>query len=104
MDKGYEFAKDFITKNIITTLEDILETGKWRDAKSRLQEVAQSEDGVTPSYRVIAEDGPDHEKIFKIGVFIDEEMRGLGEGPSKQIAQQQAATKALRYYERRKRS
>ena len=102
LDKGYESAKAFIAKNIIVTLEDILETGAWRDAKSRLQEVAQSEEGVTPSYKVIGEDGPDHEKIFKIGVFIEEEMRGLGEGPSKQIAQQQAAQKALRYYERRK--
>jgi ribonuclease-3 len=68
------------------------------DSKSRLQEIVQSIEGSTPHYKVISEDGPDHEKTFKIGVYIEENLRGTGEGPSKQIAQQRAAEAALAYY------
>ena len=98
LEKGYKEAKAFITKTILVTLDNILKTGSWMDAKSRLQEVAQSEEGITPSYRVLDEDGPDHDKTFLIGVFIGEEKRGEGSGPSKQIAQQAAAEKALKFY------
>ena len=68
------------------------------DSKSRLQELAQSVENSTPHYKVISEDGPDHEKTFKVGVFIEENLRGTGEGPSKQTAQQRAAEAALNYY------
>lgn len=95
LDQGYDVAKVFITKHIISKLEGILETGSWMDAKSRLQEVAQSKEGATPVYKVLTEEGPDHDKIFTVGVFIGETLRGSGKGPSKQIAQQEAAEKAL---------
>jgi ribonuclease-3 len=98
LDKGYDVAKDFITKNLIVTFQDILETGSWLDAKSRLQELAQSADGVTPQYKVLSEEGPDHEKIFMVGVFVDTVLKGSGKGPSKQIAQQKAAEAALALY------
>jgi ribonuclease-3 len=98
LDKGYDAAKNFISENILNTLGDILENGSWMDAKSRLQEISQSVDGATPHYKVITEDGPDHEKIFTVGVYIDSILRGQGEGPSKQVAQQQAADDALKYY------
>lgn len=98
LDKGYDVAKEFISKNILSTLEGILETGSWMDPKSRLQEIAQSVDGVTPSYKVMSEEGPDHDKQFTIGVFIDDQMRGQGIGHSKQAAQQVAAEEALKYY------
>ncbi|MBP7834880.1 ribonuclease III [Candidatus Saccharibacteria bacterium] len=100
LDKGYEASKVFITENIISTFSTILETGSWMDPKSRLQEVAQSVDNATPQYKVLNEEGPDHEKIFKIGVFVDGVQKGEGHGPSKQIAQQQAAEVALKKYEK----
>ncbi|HEU5187163.1 MAG TPA: ribonuclease III [Candidatus Saccharimonadales bacterium] len=99
LDQGYEKARDFVHKNILVTFEDILATGSWRDAKSRLQEVAQSVDSQTPIYKVLAEVGPDHDKIFTLGAFISGKLRGKGSGPSKQIAQQEAAKAALKSYE-----
>lgn len=98
LDKGYDVAKEFITKNLIVTFEEILESGSWLDPKSRLQELAQSSDGVTPQYKVLSEEGPDHEKIFTVGVFVDSVLKGSGKGPSKQIAQQKAAEAALALY------
>lgn len=98
LDQGYEAAKKFISENIISTLPQILETGSWRDPKSYLQEVAQEKDGHTPVYKVLSEDGPDHDKIFTLGVFIGSQLRGSGTGSSKQSAQQKAAEEALKYY------
>lgn len=98
IDKGYEASKVFITDNILSTLDGILKTGSWMDPKSRLQEIAQSVDGATPHYKVLSEEGPDHEKTFTIGVFVDNVLKGQGTGPSKQAAQQRAAETALQTY------
>ncbi len=75
-----------------------LKTGSWMDPKSHLQELAQSVDGATPAYKVMAEVGPDHEKMFTIGVFVDGKLKGQGTGPSKQAGQQKAAEAALESY------
>lgn len=99
LDQGYDGAQKFIADNIISTLDGILESGSWRDAKSHLQEVAQSEEGATPSYKVMEEDGPDHDKLFTLGVYINDKLRGQGTGNSKQEAQQEAAAEALKHYE-----
>lgn len=98
LDQGYEAAKKYITDNILSTLPQILEEESWRDPKSYLQEISQARDGFTPVYRVLAEVGPDHEKIFTLGVFVGEKKMGEGEGPSKQIAQQEAARAAIKKY------
>ena len=98
LDKGYEAAKKYITDNILSTLPQILEEESWRDPKSYLQEISQSQDGFTPIYKVLNEDGPDHDKIFTLGVFVGDKKMGEGEGPSKQIAQQEAAREAIRKY------
>lgn len=95
LDKGYKAAEEFIHKHILSTLGDILAKGTWRDAKSRLQEVAQSSQGHTPVYKVLEETGPDHDKMFTLGVYVGGKLMGQGSGPSKQIAQQQAAQNAL---------
>ena len=95
LDKGYEAAKVFITENILSTFDGILESGSWMDPKSHLQEVVQSQGGSTPQYKVLSEEGPDHEKIFTVGVYVDNDLKGEGAGPSKQIAQVAAATAAL---------
>ncbi|HEY4160582.1 MAG TPA: ribonuclease III [Candidatus Saccharimonadales bacterium] len=99
LDRGYEAARQFITDNILSTFDDILKTGSWMDPKSRLQEVVQSQGEATPQYRVLTEDGPDHDKTFTVGVFVDEELKGQGTGPSKQAAQVVAATDALKRYQ-----
>lgn len=98
LDQGYEAAKRFIHESLIATFHTILESGSWMDPKSHLQELSQNQEGQTPVYKVLAEEGPDHEKVFTIGVFIGNELRGQGTGPSKQAGQQQAAEQALTYY------
>lgn len=98
LDKGYDVAKELISTHILSTLDEILSSGSWRDPKSRLQEVAQSVDGHTPIYRVMTEDGPDHDKTFTLGVYVGAKLLGQGSGPSKQIAQQAAAQSALEHY------
>jgi ribonuclease-3 len=96
LDQGYDAAKKIIEEQILSTFDDILKSGSWLDPKTRLQELAQSSMGFTPQYRVVAEEGPDHDKIFTVGVFINDKLFGSGTGPSKQAAQQGAAEKALK--------
>lgn len=98
LDQGYEAAKRFIHASLIPSFHTILETGSWMDPKSHLQEMSQNMEGQTPVYKVLAEEGPDHEKMFTIGVYIGDELRGQGTGPSKQAGQQHAAEQALEHY------
>ena len=101
LERGYDDAAMFIQKYILSKLDMILESGSWRDAKSHLQEVSQRIDNMTPQYRVIEELGPDHDKIFTLGVYVGNKLMGKGSGPSKQVAQQQAAQAALDKYAER---
>lgn len=96
LDQGYEAARDFITNSLITTFQEILQTGSWQDPKSQLQELVQSREGYTPVYKVISELGPDHDKVFTVGVFVDGKLQGEGKGPSKQAGQVAAAEQALK--------
>lgn len=100
IDQGYEAAKRFITESILSTFGEILESGSWMDSKSHLQELAQSQANATPVYKVISEEGPDHDKTFTVGVYVAGELKGKGTGPSKQTAQQQAAETALKSYKK----
>jgi len=98
LEKGYEGAKSFIAKSLLPTLDDILHSGSWLDPKSRLQELVQSRIGLTPVYKVLSEEGPDHDKMFVVGVFVNNELKGEGTGPSKQAGQVSAANSALQHY------
>ena len=98
LDQGYEAASDFIHKSLISTFQEILDTGSWMDPKSHFQEAAQSKEGATPVYKVLSEEGPDHDKIFTVGVFVNGKQKGEGTGPSKQAGQQKAAEAALQAY------
>lgn len=100
LERGYDDASDFIHKHIIIKLDSILKSGSWRDAKSHLQEVSQRIDNLTPQYRVLSEVGPDHDKVFNLGVYVGDKLMGEGSGPNKQIAQQKAAKNALDEYEK----
>ncbi len=95
LDQGYRQAKQFIDEHIVSRLPEILESGAWMDAKSKFQELAQDQFGLTPSYRVVGESGPDHDKVFTIGVYVGDRLFGKGSGSSKQAGQQVAAAAAL---------
>lgn len=98
LDQGYEAVARFIHDSLITTFQSILDSGSWMDPKSHFQEAAQSKEGSTPVYKVLSEVGPDHDKIFTVGVFVNGELKGQGVGPSKQAGQQKAAEVALQAY------
>ncbi len=98
LEKGYKAAKTFIEKSLLPMFDEILKSGSWLDPKSRLQELVQNREGFTPMYKVLSEEGPDHDKKFTVGVFVNDEQRGEGDGPSKQTAQVLAATQALKHY------
>ncbi|MBI2021074.1 ribonuclease III [Candidatus Giovannonibacteria bacterium] len=96
LDRGYDVVKEFILRILTTKIPEILDKKLYRDAKSLFQEEAQDRVGVTPTYDVVKEWGPDHDKHFIVGVYLKKELIAEGEGPSKQEAQQSAAENALR--------
>lgn len=98
LERGYQDAESFIDKHICTKLATILEQGSWRDPKSHLQEVSQRVDNATPIYKVLSEEGPDHDKTFTLAAYVNGRLMGRGVGPSKQFAQQEAARAALQKY------
>ena len=95
LDMGYVSAKDFIAKALFHKTDEVVEKRLWQDAKSKLQELAQDKAGVTPTYEMVNQSGPDHDKRFVIAVTIAGERVALGEGRSKQEAEQAAAEKGL---------
>lgn len=98
LDQGYDVARDFIAKHILVKIDKILEDGSWRDPKSYLQELAQHYDGATPTYKVLNEEGPDHDKTFTIGAYVGGQLKGQGVGHSKQEAEGNAAAEGVKVY------
>ncbi|MBF8280974.1 MAG: putative ribonuclease III [Candidatus Magasanikbacteria bacterium] len=96
LDQGWDVSKNFVHRFVIEKLPEIIATQSYIDAKSRFQEAAQEKMGVTPSYRVLEESGPDHAKNFKVGIFLEKELVAAGEGTSKQEAQMAAAREGLK--------
>ena len=94
-ENGYLECKKFILNNVVSELPEILDKKLFMDPKSRFQEVSQEKVGITPSYRVMSESGPDHDKKFIVGVYLNDELIAKGNGASKQEAQKIAAVKAL---------
>lgn len=99
LDGGYTVASKFVRSFVMTHLEEILRNGA-KDAKSLVQEIAQARFGLTPTYKVLEESGPAHERTFKIGLYFGEELRSNGVGNSKQGAELKAAEKLLFELER----
>lgn len=95
LDQGYEAARAFITATVLPLTDEIVEKRLWQDHKSNFQEKAQEKLGVTPAYQTLREQGPDHDKHFVVGVFLDTVLAAEGEGKSKQEAEQDAARNAL---------
>ncbi len=95
LDQGIRTSRTFLKRVLLPRLPYILKNQLYIDAKSRFQEIAQERSGVTPSYRVLGEEGPDHAKQFTVGIYIGADLVARGEGSSKQEAQMDAAAKAL---------
>lgn len=96
LDQGYKSAEEFIGKTLLPKIEEVLEKGLYRDSKSMFQEKSQEIVQLTPVYKVSEEWGPDHDKQFRVGVYLGEELVAEGEGPSKQLAEQEAAKLGLK--------
>jgi ribonuclease-3 len=95
LDAGYDAAREFIGMQLFYKTDDVVGKRLWQDAKSRLQEIAQEKSGITPTYQLLDQSGPDHDKQFVVGAYIGEEKIATGQGRSKQEAEQDAAQKAL---------
>lgn len=96
LEHGYKKTFNFLKKNLFGKIDEVIEKKLWIDAKSLFQEKAQEIESVTPSYKVLSESGPDHEKIFTVGVFLDSDLIADGHGASKQEAEQDAARNGLK--------
>ncbi len=96
LDQGYKKSQKFITKYLIPKLSNILSNQLYVDPKSKFQEVSQEILGITPDYKVLGESGPDHNKVFEVGVYIKDELVAKAKGSSKQEAQVRAAETALK--------
>lgn len=95
LDSGYDAARAFISEHLFPKIDDIIKNRLWQDAKSALQEKVQNAQGMTPYYSVIKETGPDHDKQFVVGVYVNDALLAQGQGKSKQEAEQSAARAAL---------
>lgn len=95
LDQGYSGAQTFISKYILTKSARIVSEGLWRDPKSYYQELAQENVKITPTYETIKEEGPDHDKTFTVGLYLEDDLITTGTGHSKQEAETEAAQKAL---------
>lgn len=98
LDQGLEVASDFIIKNIMSRSQEVIEANGYRDSKSLFQEMAQETFKKTPRYKTLGASGPDHNKIFKVGLYLDEEEISEGSGKSKQEAEENAAKNGLAKY------
>lgn len=96
LDQGIEAAKRFIIDNIACNLDAVLANQVFLDPKSHFQEKAQEHKGITPHYEIIEEQGPDHNKIFTVGLYLGEELVITGTGSSKQEAQVDAAAEGIK--------
>ena len=96
LDAGYGVAQKFIAEQLFHKTDEVVEKRLWQDAKSRFQEMAQDKVGITPRYEVVGQSGPDHDKTFVTGVYLGGDRISIGEGRSKQEAEQTAAENALK--------
>lgn len=96
LDQGMEVVRKFITENVISRMEHVLKEQLYLDPKSEFQEIAQDKYGITPHYSVLSEDGPDHDKIFEVGIYLGDKKIAEGKGKSKQAAQVDAAQNGLK--------
>lgn len=95
LDQGYGAAERFVTDHVLSHIDEVVQRGLWRDAKSAFQELAQAKYGITPSYKTVKSEGPDHARVFTVTVSVGDTAVAEGTGKSKQEAEQAAASRAL---------
>lgn len=95
VDQGYAIAQQFVAEQLFKKTEEIVEKKLWQDGKSRFQELAQEHSSLTPTYTTLSQEGPDHDRVFTVGVFLGKEKIGEGKGRAKQEAEQEAALSAI---------
>ncbi len=95
LDQGYDAVEEFLMKNLYPKIDDIIAKRAYQDAKSQFQETAQEKRSTTPTYKTLEESGPDHDRVFTVGVFLGSEEIARGDGKSKQEAEQAAAQAAI---------
>lgn len=98
LDAGYAISQNFVEKFVMNHLEEVMKNKLYKDPKSLFQEIIQEKMKVTPNYEVLSEKGPDHAKIFTVGVYCDDKLMAQGEGSSKQEAEVEAAKEALKNF------
>lgn len=95
LDRGATEVSDFLTDTILKKAEDYVAKKAFKDPKSLLQEYVQAQKLPSPSYKVIKEEGPPHDRDFTVGVYVSEKLIAEGLGKSKQKAEEMAASLAL---------
>jgi ribonuclease III len=95
LDLGFEPVHDWLIRLADPELAAEAPIGTLKSPKSRLQEFTQRRTGGRPTYRLLDATGPDHERSFRVEVWIDDQLLGVGEGPSRRVAETEAAAKAL---------
>lgn len=95
IDIGYDACRKWVTKTLLISAEDIVREGSYKDSKSQVQEKSQEKLQVTPTYKIINESGPDHDKVFIVGIYFEEKEIAKGEGKSKQLGEVDAAKNAI---------
>ncbi len=95
LDQGIEIAQRFMLSRLEPIAHEIVKKRSFKDNKSLFQELAQAHDGITPSYRLVSQEGPSHNREFTVEVMLGERVAGRGQGRNKQAAEQEAAHIAL---------
>lgn len=95
LDQGFADVEAFLAQHLYPKIDDIIAKRAYQDSKSHFQEIAQDKRSITPTYKTLEERGPDHDRIFTVGVFLGTEEIARGDGKSKQEAEQAAAQAAI---------
>lgn len=95
IDIGYDACRKWVTKTLLVNTDEIIKGGNYKDSKSHVQEKSQEKLQITPTYKIINESGPDHDKVFIVGIYFDEKEIAKGEGKSKQLGEVDAAKNAI---------
>ena len=95
LDQGIEVVQRFLLPRLEPIAHDVVNKRLFKDDKSLFQELAQAHDGITPSYRLVNQQGPSHDREFTVEVMLGEQVVGRGQGRNKQAAEQEAAHAAL---------
>ena len=95
LDQGLNQTKAFLEKNFFPYAKRVITKKNLKDPKSLFQETVQEKIKISPLYKVLKEEGPDHAKKFTVGVFVKEKIWGKGKGKNKQEAEEKAAETAI---------